>query len=149
MPSPPVDSLTPIVQNGAPMKVVFAVLADSANISQEGKLNILGTFRHIGATKFPARHPEMQLVVRMEASPAEAGMEKQLEVKVLDQDGQQFGSYQGSFTVPKPKRSGDPAHMQLIMRLIDTVFPRAGRYVFHILIDGRTEHDVPLDVGGS
>jgi hypothetical protein len=131
------------------MDVIFAVLADSANISQEGKLNILGTFGHINATEFPARHPEMQLVVRMEASPAEAGMAKNLEVKILDQDGKQIGSYKGDLTVPPPKTPGDRALMQLIMRLIDTVFPNAGRYVFAILIDGKTEHEVRLDVGGT
>jgi len=134
--------------NSSSVDVTMALLADAANMSQEGKLNILGTFNHINATTFPARHPEMQLVVRMEASPAEAGMQKKLEVKVLDMDGKQIGSYQGEFEVPSPAKPGERVHMQMIMRLVDTVFPEHGRYVFHVLIDGRTEKEVPLDVGG-
>jgi len=129
------------------MDIVFAVLADAANVSQEGKLNILGTFGHINASTFPARHPEMQLVVRMEASPAEAGTQKKLEVKVLDEDGQQIGSYQGDFIVPPAAKAGERAQMQMVMRLVDTVFPEQGRYQFAILIDDRTEYEVPLNVG--
>lgn len=129
------------------MDVVFAVLADAANVSQEGKLNILGNFANINASTFPARHPEMQLVVRMEASPAEIGMQKKIEVKLLDVDGKQVGGFGGDFVVPPAKQPGERVNMQLIMRLVDTVFPTKGKYVFAVLIDDKTEYEVPLMVG--
>lgn len=146
--SSPIDNPSHISNDVFPMDVIFAVLADAANISQEGKLNILGSFANINAATFPARHPEMQLVLRMEASPAEFGMQKKLEVKVMDEDGQKVSGFSGDITVPPAKDPGDRSRMQLIVRLLDTVFPRKGRYVFSVLIDGRTESEIPLSVGG-
>lgn len=70
------------------MNVAFALLADAANQSREGKLNILGAFGEIYATNFPARHPEMHLVLRLDASPAEAGLRKKIRIIFLDQDSQ-------------------------------------------------------------
>ena len=55
------------------MKVNLALLADGANVSREGKLNILGIFDTIHAGKFPVVHAQMRLVVRLEASSAELG----------------------------------------------------------------------------
>ena len=52
------------------MDVTLALLADAANVSQDGKLNILGIFNGLGAAAFPATHPSMHLVLRFEASRA-------------------------------------------------------------------------------
>jgi hypothetical protein len=51
------------------MHVNLAVLCDAANVSREGKLNILGEFDSIHASSFPLTYPTMVLVVRMEAHP--------------------------------------------------------------------------------
>lgn len=144
-----IDNPPHIRNNDVPMNVVFAVLADSANISQEGKLNILGNFANISATKFPTRHPQMQLVLRMEASPAEVGAEKNIEVTMIDADGERIASFKGEFTVPEPKVAGEMVQMQTIIGLRDTVFPKAGRYAIHVLINGNEEARVPLTLGGT
>jgi hypothetical protein len=39
--------------------VTLAVLADYANVSQEGKLNILGVFQEVNPVAFPAGVPQM------------------------------------------------------------------------------------------
>ena len=39
------------------MQVPLAVLADSANVSQEGKLNIMGIFTQINAQSLPCDTP--------------------------------------------------------------------------------------------
>ena len=127
------------------MEVTLALLADAANVSQEGKLNILGTFANINADKFPTRHPEMQLVLRFEASPAEAGMKKKLEVKILDEDAKQVGGLGGDFIVP-PAQGGQRIRIQTALRIIDAVFPHSGDYVFAVLIDGKTEAEVPMSI---
>ena len=126
------------------MNVVFAVLSDAANVSQEGKLNILGNFANINATKFPVRHPQMQLVLRMEASPAEVRAEKNMEVAMIDADGERIASFNADFTVPEPKVAGEMVQMQTILSLRDTVFPKPGRYAIHVLINGNEEARVPL-----
>ncbi len=131
------------------MEVTLALLADSANVSREGKLNILGTFSTILATQFPARHPQMQLVIRMEASAGEVGMHKALVVKLMDEDANEVGKNRPiDIEVPPPSAPGQRTEVNVIAQLVDTVFPKPGRYVFHILIDDRTEREVPLTVGG-
>ena len=55
------------------MDVTLAVLADHANVSDQGKLNILGIFDRILASNFPAVHPQLHPVLRFSASPAERG----------------------------------------------------------------------------
>lgn len=141
-----IDNPPPVSNHVAPMDVVFAVLADSANVSQEGKLNILGSFATIYAQGFPARHPAMQLVIRMEASSVEAGRPKKLEVLIVDPDGAKIGELSADFTVPAPPTAGERINMQVILGMVDTVFPKAGKYGVHILIDGNEGFTVPISV---
>ena len=138
------DRATSIRKNDDPMNVIFAVLSDAANVSQEGKLNILGNFANINASKFPARHPQMQLVIRMEASPVEARTEKNMEVTILDADGGKIAAVSAEFEVPKPKAEGDMVQMQTIISFQGIVFPQPGRYGVYVLIDGNTQVTIPL-----
>lgn len=87
------------------MKVTLAVLADYANITREGKLNILGMFDVIHAQNFPMTHPQMQLVMRFEADIAEAGKTKKLEIKLMDADGKTLFVLNGSFTLGSREKS--------------------------------------------
>lgn len=128
------------------MQVTLALLADAANLSQEGKLNVLGAFSNIGATAMPARHPEMNLVLEIEASPSELGVSKNFDVKLLDADGVVIGGLSGKFTIPRPARPGRGVYTGTILRLNDVVFPKAGDYVFDILIEGDSKKQVPLSV---
>ena len=84
-----------------PMEVPLAVLADAANVSVEGKLNIFGIFNNISAGNFPALHPHMKLVVAFEADMAEADKVKEVEIKLSDSDGNDLLMIRGQFTVPK------------------------------------------------
>jgi hypothetical protein len=47
------------------MQVPLALLADHANVSAEGKLNLMGAFDVINARRFPAVHAQMHLVFRI------------------------------------------------------------------------------------
>ncbi len=55
------------------MHVSFALFADAANLSQEGKLNILGVFDAVHVGQFPALHPRATLVVRLKGSASDVG----------------------------------------------------------------------------
>ena len=50
------------------MHVTFALFADAANLSQEGKLNILGVFDALHVATLPALHPRATLVVHLKGS---------------------------------------------------------------------------------
>jgi hypothetical protein len=87
----------------------------------------------------------MQLVMRFEASPAEFGSRKHISIKLLDADGTQLGTAEGDATV-EGGPAGRRSILQHILTLRDVVFPRPGDYVFAILVDGRTEAEIPLEL---
>jgi len=130
------------------MDITLALLCDAANISEEGKLNILGAFDTISTASFPAVHPMMRLVLRLSASPAEAGRRRGLTVRVLTADGAAIGELNANFVVPKPP-PGSAAGIQMIFNLPNTTYEQAGRYAFHILIDEDEKGVVPLTVVGT
>ncbi len=129
----------------APVEVLMAVLADSANISREGKLNILGIFDTIHAATFPAVHPHMQLVIKFDAPSADAGKAKTLDIKFMDEDGKLLFEIHGNLTLG-PGRSGERFKFDHILTVNGLKFERAGSYEFKIFVDGRDLKEVPLRV---
>lgn len=72
------------------LKVALGLLADYANVSREGKLNILGIFEQISAQSVPAVHPQMQLVMALEADRVDADREQKIGIELIDADGAKF-----------------------------------------------------------
>jgi hypothetical protein len=69
------------------MHVRLAVLADYANVTGDGKLNILGIFARINLMQIPAVHPQMHLVLRIEAHPSELNRAYDVEIRLQDPAG--------------------------------------------------------------
>lgn len=128
------------------MEVKLAVLADYANVSQDGKLNIMGIFQEINAPSLPFPLPQMYLVLTFEAGPAEFGSEKQLRVVLVDSDGNERMSLEGQVKVPRPLRRGAPAYINEAIGLAGVPFDKAGDYHFAVLVGGETKETVPLHV---
>lgn len=126
------------------MEVPLAVLADAANVSREGKLNIFGIFGRIIASNFPSLHPQMQLVLTFEAESVEGGQEKKIEVRLMDGDGNMVLAITGTLKVPKAKNPAYPIVINHIFPLPGVPFPKAGDYAFKILVNGETKKTVPL-----
>ena len=127
------------------MHVPLAVLADAANVSLEGKLNIFGIFNRIWAVNFPAHHPQMQLVLAFEADTAEAEQVKPIEVQLRDSDGKKMVAISGRLKVPKGE-PGQPIRINHIFPLPGLGFEKPGDYVFKILVNGETKTQVPFAV---
>jgi hypothetical protein len=62
------------------LRIPLALLADSANVSQDGKLNILGIFENIMSFQFPVSHPTMALVFAVEGDTGDIEREHDLTV---------------------------------------------------------------------
>ena len=90
------------------MDVSLALLADAANTSRDGKLNLLGIFDAIQAAKFPTTHPSMMLVLRLEASAADGDRAHELDVRFIDADGGQVFKLDGRVVVPSSIEPGQP-----------------------------------------
>ena len=127
------------------MEVTLSLLADYANVSKEGKLNVMGLFTIINAPALPWVHPQMQLVLELEAGPAEWDSQKDIQIMLLDADGNQILSVQGNAKVPKGE-AGRRVRINMIMTFGNVKFDAEGDYTFAILIGGETKKEIPLRV---
>ena len=127
------------------MNVTMAVLADGANLSQEGKLNILGIFDALNAESFPTVHPEMKLVVQFEAGIAEVGKVHQVEIQLMDSDGRKPFVVNGQVVVGDVK-PGTVFKTNSILNIRGVTFEKPGDFVFNILVNGEVKKQVPLKV---
>ncbi len=126
------------------MELTLALLADYANISREGKLNIMGIFEQIHAFSFPAVHAQMQLVIRLEASPFEAGVHD-VRVGFIDEDARELFAIPGVIHIPE-SRAGENLSANQIVVLNGIMLPHAGRYEFVVSVKGEELGRVPLRV---
>lgn len=127
------------------MQVTFAVLADYANISKEGKPNIMGIFENISARDFPYIHSQMFLVMRFEADLAETGQTKTLEIHLMDEDGKKIFVLPGKINI-RGVEPGKVMSWNQMIRLERLEFKNPGDYVFNILVNGEPRGRVPLKV---
>jgi hypothetical protein len=127
------------------MDVTLALLADGANVSREGKLNLLGLFDTIFARSFPTTHPQMQLVLRFEAEASEAGARREVEVRFLAADGRVLFRLPGAVMVQQ-RGAGDRVRMDQILMLNNVQLEAPGRYRFQVVLDGQVAAVVPLQV---
>ena len=117
------------------MDITFAQLADYANVSREGKLNLLGLFDAVQATKFPTVHPQMQLVIRFEVSKHELGRSHKVEIHFVEEDGKKILALGAEFAIQSPNPMGHRIHSDQIITITNLVIPKPGRYQFVIFID--------------
>ena len=82
--------------------VAVAVLADYANVSREGKLNIMGIFQEINAPFLPFPLPQMYLVMSLTAAPAEFDTVRNIRVALQHSDGEELLQIEGQLRVPRP-----------------------------------------------
>jgi len=129
------------------MDVDVALTADAANVSQEGKLNILGVFDTIWTRDFPFSHAAMVFVLRVRADFTEQGSHH-LEVRLMDADGGQLFKAEGPFQVPGGA-PGRPVKPHVILGLGGVTFHKPGDYSFEIMVDNQHLKSVPLYITQS
>jgi len=124
------------------MDVTLAVCCDAANVSREGKLNLLGIFNSIHAAEFPCTHPHLALVLRVEARLGEEGSYP-LEIQLVDEDGQQLFDINGQLSL-QGAEPGRPMTAQTIMDINNLQLPRPGTFAFEIFLDGHHSRSVAI-----
>ena len=128
------------------MHISFAVFADGANLSQEGKLNVLGVFDALAVGGFPAVHPRTHFVVRLKGTAEDTGAHR-LSFTWVNPAGEILWSSDGELNVtPGP----NPAfEMDLpIIAVIDLPLNQAGPYSMQVALDGDLTAEVHLHVSG-
>ena len=126
------------------MNVDFAFVCDYAEATR--KINALGIgFDTIFASKIPCKHSSFFLVIQLRANVVETG-EKNLEVHLIDEDGQDIiSTIKGKFSIPKPA-SGTESVGRIAMQFSNVEFPRYCLYSLHAVIEGQEMVRIPLRV---
>lgn len=130
------------------MDLTLLLIADYANTTADGKLNVMGIFESISAASFPATHAEMYLIARFTAGPAEYGRVFKMEVKLINEDAtQELVNFSAENTVPRGQ-NGQKVHLNHLLRLNNLTFPTPGTYEFSVLVDNDLKGTLPIEVRG-
>ena len=128
------------------MKVVLAALADGANVSDMGKMNVLGVFNSIFAVETPTVVPLCYLAVVLRPKEDEKGASWPFQVVLRDPDARPvFSLPQGAaFEVPQSP-GGARIDVNLVIALGGLQFPRFGDYELEFAA-GEARHAIELVV---
>ena len=127
------------------MNVDFAVLADYALFDQQGKLSVLGIFRHVVVPGFPAMHPRPHLVVGVRGRRTEVGNHV-LRIRFLDPDGHQLAGGEGTVQFGEPPAGVTEVEAAAVL-VFDVPLPRPGAYHFEVSVGAEEPVRVPLTAG--
>ncbi len=127
------------------MKVSLALLADHANVSHDGKLNVLGVFNALNVNQFPAVHPQMHFVITFEAHFNDVGSDHPLEIRCLAPSGQNLFKLDSNMKIAQAQ-PGHPVRHNQILALNNLQFQEEGGHTFLVKIDGKTSAEIVLDV---
>lgn len=127
------------------MKIPMAFLADEANISQEGKLNVLGIFDRIAAAEFPVVHPRMVFAFRVQADFADGGRGFPVVVRMVDDDGGVLFEAAGEINPPIVP-PGEFSTANQVFTLVGLTFPRPGVYKFQVTVGAQPPHETEFAV---
>jgi hypothetical protein len=126
------------------MHIHFALFADAANVSQEGKLNILGIFDAIHMGQLPGVHPRATFVMRIKAVAEDEGTHE-LVLTWRNPDGATLWESRGELNVGLPPEGADGIDMPLLATL-DLPVDRAGLFVMSVAINGTELSTTALQV---
>ncbi|HTE45777.1 MAG TPA: hypothetical protein VK636_11070 [Gemmatimonadaceae bacterium] len=126
------------------MHVSFALFADAANLSQEGKLNVLGVFDALQVATLPAIHPRAHLVVHLKGTGEDVGSHT-VAFRWLSPSGQELWNSSGDLNVGSPPPGSAEMDLPLIAQ-VDLPMDAAGGYTMAIAIDGNHALDVGVQV---
>lgn len=129
------------------MHVSFALFADAANLSQEGKLNVLGVFDALHVASLPAVHPRAHLVVHFKGSGVDTGTHT-VNFRWLSPSGHELWSSTGDLNIGPPPPGVAEMDLPLIAQL-DLPMDSVGAYTMAIAIDGNHTVDVGVQVRTS
>lgn len=110
------------------VEIALAAVADAANVSAEGKLNILGTFDTIPTRAVPVNAPGMVLAITFRLEYEDGGRSHPVAFELVDEDGVRLVSGNTAVCVGRIA-PGMFQHVNVVTPFDRKLcFERAGRY---------------------
>ena len=129
------------------MHVSFSLFADAANLSQEGKLNILGVFDAVHVGQFPALHPRATFVVRLKAEPADIG-KHEMTLRWINPRGNELWSSSAELAINAAPGQMGEMDMPVIIQL-DLPLDVVGDFTMYVELDGTRHAGATLHARGG
>ena len=128
------------------MDVKLSVLADGANVTNDGKLNILGIITQINTYEVPIVYAHMAVVLQLIASPGERGTTHALKLVMVDDDGKPIlPPSELPFTIPD-NLPGPEVDINVIAGMVGIQLKKFGEYRVDVLIDGQSKAQLRFKV---
>lgn len=131
------------------MKLAYAMLADSAQFTPDGRLWVLGgDIDTLYVPAIPAKQPLLTLVFKVLFAPEECEREHTLRVDVTSPDGTLVKSGESLSFVPhvSPDRPDEDVGVGVPVLIQNQEFQTLGQYVYHILVDDQELAELPLRI---
>lgn len=129
------------------MHLSFALFADAANLSQEGKLNVLGVFDAVQVAALPTVHPRAHFVVRLKGGLGDVGSHV-ITLRWLNPAGTELWSSNGELNIGAPPPGVTEMDFPLIAA-VDLPLDGPGTYAMQVALDGVVHGEVKLHVRGE
>ncbi len=123
------------------MELRYALLADFANVTQDGKLNVLGIFDHLYSRSFPATHRQLFLVNSIDAGREDEGQKREIKIQLINADGAVLHELEEHLTFGVGKQIVNQVHL-----FHDLTFVQPGPYQFNIFFDGQRVKTLDLEL---
>lgn len=128
------------------MHISFAVFADAANLSQEGKLNVLGIFDALHVSAFPSLHPRAHFVVRVKGTSSDIGAH-QLAFHWTNPADSELWTSTGELQVEAGPAAGLEMDLPIIA-VVDLPLDSPGQYTMNVVLDGTRVTGTSVFVNG-
>ena len=123
------------------MELRYALIADFANATQEGKLNVMGIFDRLFAVSFPAVHRQLFLITSIQTDPEDEGESREIELQMINADGVVLTELKGQVYFSVGKQVFNQVHIFQDLR-----FENPGSYQFNVFFDGRMVKTLDLEL---
>jgi len=123
------------------MQLRYSLLADFANATQEGKLNIMGIFDHLYAVSFPAVHRQLFLITSIETDPDDEDQTREINIQMINADGAVLTELKGQVNFSRGKQIFNQVHIFQDLR-----FEAPGAYQFNVFFEGHMVKTLDLEL---
>lgn len=133
------------------MKVLLAVLADAANMSNDEKLNIMGIFNIVSSPKVPFAHAKMSIALSIQLEISEIGKEHRMRPALVDSKGAVIWEPLGDDSInitanfKDPDMPTDAPSFNLVINLVNVRFDHYGPHAIQIKVDDQCIHEIPVE----
>lgn len=128
------------------MHITMAVVADAANRTDNGKLNLLGVFQTLYAVTAPCQHPHLAIVLNFEATAMDRGTRQKIGIRLVNADGKPVLSMPDSFLDVPPDPAVVTPQLNLIVNIAGVMFETFGSYQFDITVNDEIQSRIPITI---